>query len=85
MWDANNQFQDILTYCFKSYSSRNPRLQETMSCRGTLSRTNLLDRQYRDRLGPDDHGIAGLINLYGIESPGMTSSLAIADYVKNMT
>ncbi|CAN0308714.1 unnamed protein product [Discosporangium mesarthrocarpum] len=34
--------------------------------------------------GPADHGIAGLINLYGIESPGMTSSLAIADYVKKL-
>jgi L-2-hydroxyglutarate oxidase LhgO len=31
--------------------------------------------------GPDDHGIGGLINLFGIESPGLTSSLAIADYV----
>ncbi|MGA2056378.1 MAG: NAD(P)/FAD-dependent oxidoreductase [Bradyrhizobium sp.] len=31
--------------------------------------------------GPKDHGIDGLINLFGIESPGLTSSLAIADYV----
>lgn len=31
--------------------------------------------------GPEDHGIDGLINLYGIESPGLTSSLAIADFV----
>ena len=31
--------------------------------------------------GPRDHGIAGLINLFGIESPGLTSSLAIADHV----
>jgi L-2-hydroxyglutarate oxidase LhgO len=31
--------------------------------------------------GPGDHGIGGLINLFGIESPGLTSSLAIADYV----
>jgi L-2-hydroxyglutarate oxidase LhgO len=27
------------------------------------------------------HGIEGLVNLYGIESPGLTSSLAIADHV----
>jgi L-2-hydroxyglutarate oxidase LhgO len=27
-----------------------------------------------------DHGIAGLVNLLGIESPGLTSALAIGDY-----
>lgn len=31
--------------------------------------------------GVRDHGIAGLINLFGIESPGLTSSLALAEYV----
>jgi L-2-hydroxyglutarate oxidase LhgO len=31
--------------------------------------------------GPGDHGIAGLVNLFGIESPGLTSSLAIAEMV----
>jgi L-2-hydroxyglutarate oxidase LhgO len=31
--------------------------------------------------GPAAHGVAGLINLFGIESPGLTSSLAIADHV----
>jgi L-2-hydroxyglutarate oxidase LhgO len=31
--------------------------------------------------GPRDHGVDGLINLFGIESPGLTSSLAIAEYV----
>ena len=29
--------------------------------------------------GPDEHGVAGLVNFYGIESPGLTSSLALAD------
>jgi len=31
--------------------------------------------------GPREHGVGGLINLFGIESPGLTSSLAIADHV----
>jgi L-2-hydroxyglutarate oxidase LhgO len=31
--------------------------------------------------GPEVHGIAGLVNLLGIESPGLTASLALADIV----
>lgn len=32
--------------------------------------------------GPQTHGIRGLVNLLGIESPGLTSSLAIAEMTK---
>lgn len=31
--------------------------------------------------GPAEHGIARLVNLFGIESPGLTASLALADEV----
>lgn len=34
--------------------------------------------------GPRDHGVKGMVNLYGIESPGLTSSLAIGEYVSEL-
>ena len=34
--------------------------------------------------GPQVHGIPGLVNLFGIESPGLTSSLAIGEMVAGM-
>ncbi|WP_341992602.1 NAD(P)/FAD-dependent oxidoreductase [Azorhizobium sp. AG788] len=34
--------------------------------------------------GPKDHGLPGLVALYGIESPGLTSSLAIGDLVTGL-
>ena len=34
--------------------------------------------------GPADHGVPGLVNMFGIESPGLTSSLAIGEHVTQL-
>ena len=34
--------------------------------------------------GPADHGVAGIVNLFGIESPGLTAALALGDHVHEL-
>ena len=45
-----------------------------------------LDEPARDFMidGPESHGVRGLVNLFGIESPGLTSSLAIGRHVERL-
>ena len=56
-----------------AYSGIRPKLQ----ARGQPARDFLIQ-------GPADHGVAGLVNLFGIESPGLTASLAIGDAVGDL-
>ncbi len=34
--------------------------------------------------GPAQHGLGGLVNLFGIESPGLTSAMALAEHVEGL-
>ena len=51
-------------------------------CRPKLSRRGEPPADFRID-GPETHRIEGLVNLFGIESPGLTSSPAIAEEVAN--
>jgi L-2-hydroxyglutarate oxidase LhgO len=53
---------------------------------GIRPKLHALAESFRDFVieGPQRHGIAGLVQLFGIESPGLTACLAIADYVQTL-
>ncbi|MSQ69758.1 MAG: NAD(P)/FAD-dependent oxidoreductase [Betaproteobacteria bacterium] len=55
------------------YAGIRPKLQ----AKGEAARDFLIQ-------GPGDHGVRGLVNLFGIESPGLTASLAIGDCVAQL-
>ena len=53
------------------------------ACTGIRPKLNGLGEAPKDFAieGAETHGMAGLVNLFGIESPGLTASLAIGDHV----
>ena len=68
---------------FPAYSGLRPKLSGPS---GISKLSNPRSRSLNDFIieGSESHGINGLVNLFGIESPGLTSSLSIADYVVNL-
>ena len=50
----------------------------------TMATSQTMPFQDYSIAGPQEHGVSGLYHLFGIESPGLTSSLAIAEYISNM-
>jgi L-2-hydroxyglutarate oxidase LhgO len=61
---------------FEDYAGVRPKLSHP-----TLTNMTFQDFQI---VGPKDHGVGGLVHLFGIESPGLTSSMAIAEHVKGL-
>jgi L-2-hydroxyglutarate oxidase LhgO len=53
---------------------------------GIRPRLHALGAPVRDFVieGPTDHGVPGLVQLFGIESPGLTACLAIAAHVRGL-
>jgi L-2-hydroxyglutarate oxidase LhgO len=57
------------------FSGLRPKLQHPMLLGGNLPFADFMIAE------PKDHGIPGLFHLFGIESPGLTSSMSIASYI----
>ena len=78
-----NYWPGIINYeLIPDYSGIRPKLQSPFH----TSDTNLSNRDLND-FQIDDwkvHHMKGLINLYGIESPGLTASLSIAKHVADL-
>lgn len=78
-------YQSIRTYwpdlqdgaLVPDYTGVRPKLQHPSLLPGKQS----LPFQDFVTAGPETHGVPGLIHLFGIESPGLTSSMAIAEYI----
>ncbi|HEX3943435.1 MAG TPA: NAD(P)/FAD-dependent oxidoreductase [Rhizomicrobium sp.] len=53
---------------------------------GIRPKLTALNEASRDFLisGPQSHGVPGVVNLFGMESPGLTASLAIGNYIAGM-
>ena len=65
------------------YSGIRPKLVHPSSMGGGGDDDSTRQEDFRI-VGPNVHGVPGLVHLFGMESPGLTSCLAIADYVVHL-
>jgi L-2-hydroxyglutarate oxidase LhgO len=68
------------------YAGVRPKLQPPVASVGANAPREAIVRDTADFAieGVAVHGVEGLVTLLGIESPGLTSSLAIAEYVETL-
>ena len=69
------------------YSGIRPKLlHPTIGSDGRTTSSRTKSNTFHDFmiLGPKVHGIPGLVHLFGMESPGLTCSMAIGNYVVNL-
>lgn len=88
-WVAKPDYQvdpDRRTYFATAIRSYWPDVPETAlmpaqaGIRPKISAPNMPAADFRID-GPNQHGVPGLFNLFGIESPGLTSALALAELI----
>jgi L-2-hydroxyglutarate oxidase LhgO len=78
-WDSREHFVETIT----QYWPRLPVASLIPDYAGMRVKVRRDDQTMNDfqLLGPHQHGVEGLVHLLGIESPGLTSALAIGDWV----
>ena len=82
-YSVDPQSKPTFVKAIKTYWPRLPEDQLAPDYAGMRVKVKQVSKQYHDfvLLGPKEHGVAGLVHLLGIESPGLTSALAIAEWV----
>lgn len=86
-YNVNPKRADAFYSAIRSYWPGLPEKSLNPSYSGIRPKLSGPDGSVNDFIiqGPKEHGIPGLINLFGIESPGLTSSLYLAEEVRRYT
>jgi L-2-hydroxyglutarate oxidase LhgO len=85
-WDVDPSRADAFYAAIRRYWPQLPDGALQPDYAGFRPKINAPDEPARDFMieGPDAHGVPGLVNLFGIESPGLTAALAIGEHVATL-